>query len=145
MLQMMESNGVITTSDAAIELFHNEEADGPVVEAPSLVKVGNTYVLFFSSNWYNSNKYETSYATATNVVGLYTKTNKPLLVSGNEDGIQLTGPGGLDVSPDVMKVVFHGWNTTNASPNLLVDKRFMYVAEIGVVGTSVALVSNSWG
>jgi hypothetical protein len=59
-------------------------------------KVPFSYFLFFSSNCYNTNLYDISYATAGSVAGPYTKAATPFKVTGNNG---LTAPGGLSVMP----------------------------------------------
>jgi hypothetical protein len=54
------------------------------------------YFLFFSSNCYNTNLYDISYATASSIAGPYTKASTPFKVTGNNG---LTAPGGLSVMP----------------------------------------------
>ena len=75
----------------AIPLLNRGSADGPLIEAPSLVYENGLYILFFSSNCYSTTLYDVSYATSTSLTGPYTKSKKPLLVTGN---FSLTAPGG---------------------------------------------------
>lgn len=90
-------------------------------------------MLFFSSNCYNTDRYDVSYATASSITGPYTKSKKPLLRSGDGGGV-LKSPGGLDVGSDAGKVVFHA-NLKKADAGV----REMYVGEITVEGTKVTL------
>ena len=106
MLQPVEANGVTPTSTAATQILDRDTADGPLVEAPSLILVSGTYYLFFSSNCYNGPHYDTSYATASAVGGPYAKAASPLLVSGG-DGRALNSPGSATVGPDGALMVFH--------------------------------------
>lgn len=109
------------------------DADGPLVEAPSLVKVNGVYILFFSSNCYAGSLYDTSYATATNIKGPYTKAqapDAPLLQTGKPYS-QLFSPGGLDVGVDGVNVMFHADLGTTA------DTRQAYVGQIKVTGKTV--------
>jgi hypothetical protein len=55
------------------------------------------YFLFFSSNCFNTNLYDISYATASSVKGPYTKASTPFKVTGDNG---LTAPGGLSALPD---------------------------------------------
>lgn len=89
--------------------------DGPLIETPSLALVDGIYYLSFSSNWYNSEYYDVSYATATSVLGPYTKVqhpDAPLIVTDDSKG--LWGPDGADmvVSKDGngFLMVYHNWN-----------------------------------
>ena len=135
MLQRMESTGVKPTSASPVQLITNGPADGPLVEAPSLVNVAGTYILFFSSNCYSGQYYDVSYATASSVAGPYTKAsapNAPLLQTGSENGV-LYSPGGADVLVDGSRIVFHADLGTNA------NTRQMWTGAIKVSGTVVSI------
>lgn len=54
------------------------------------------YFLFFSSNCYNTDLYDISYATASSVKGPYTKSSSPFKVTGDNG---LTAPGGFTALP----------------------------------------------
>lgn len=54
-------------------------------------------MLFFSSNCYNTDLYDISYATASSISGPYTKAAAPFKVTGDNG---LTAPGGLDPKVD---------------------------------------------
>ncbi|OJJ31261.1 hypothetical protein ASPWEDRAFT_118931 [Aspergillus wentii DTO 134E9] len=114
MLQPVKSDGV-TPDGEAIQLLDRDSNDGPLIEAPSLAKgKDGTYYLSFSSNMYNTKKYDVSYATAKNIKGPWTKAsdpNAPLLKSGDsaEDG-KLAGPGGSSfVEGGKGKILFHAF------------------------------------
>lgn len=114
-------------------VLDRSDADGPLVEAPSLVKVNGVYVLFFSSNCFSGALYDTSYATADNIKGPYTKAqapDAPLLQTGTPYS-QLFSPGGLDVGPGGVNVVFHADLGTTS------DTRQMYAGQISITGKTV--------
>ena len=93
-----------------IQILDRDDFDGPLIEAPALARSEEgIYFLFFSSNCFTTPLYDTSYATATNINGPYTKAGRPLLISG--DGPDLVGPGGLDIITDGGMVLFHGHMT----------------------------------
>lgn len=96
MLQKMDSDA-ITPVDSPVKILDRGEADGPLIEAPSLILRDGTYILFFSSNCYNTILYDISYATAANISGPYTKAAKPFKMTGDDN---LTAPGGLDAKED---------------------------------------------
>lgn len=113
MLQRLKSDGV-TPDGEATKLLDRDDLDGPLIEAPSLVLRDGTYYLSFSSNLYNTKKYDTKYATASAVTGPYKKaqgSDAPLLQTGDttSDGQQLAAPGGSDFSEDGTKIVFHAF------------------------------------
>ncbi|MCJ1286442.1 hypothetical protein MMC26_005787 [Xylographa opegraphella] len=117
MLQQVSSSDGYTLIGPAVQILDRGDADGPLVEAPSLVRVSNSsaaggwmYVLFFSSNCYSSSEYDTSYAISMNGItnggADYAKSATPLLVTGNDNN-RLYSPGGLDIDADGAHVVFH--------------------------------------
>jgi len=131
MLQQKSTDGS-TPIDSPVILLNRSDADGPYIEAPSLVRsTEGIYVLFFSSNCYSGPWYDTSYATATNVRGPYTKSPKPLLVTGTEG---LSSPGGTDVLADGSRIVFHADQRYSNS-----KIRQVYTSEIQIRGTAVSL------
>ncbi|KAM3073580.1 hypothetical protein ACMFMG_004531 [Clarireedia jacksonii] len=92
-LQKMADDGLTIDSDfTPIQLITNEAADGPVVEAPNIVYMNNRYVMFFSSNYYNTDLYDVSYAYADTLTGTWTKSKTPLLQTNNPYS-EVTAPG----------------------------------------------------
>ncbi|MDI1491487.1 MAG: hypothetical protein OHK93_002696 [Ramalina farinacea] len=132
-LQQVGADGV-TPVGSATTILSRGPADGPLIEAPSLVKAADgTYVLFFSSNCYNGPDYDVSYATAPSVTGPYTKSGAALLVSG-DDGGMLNSPGGASVGIGGTQLVFH---SDSVASNAAV--RQMWTAGITISGTTVAI------
>lgn len=89
MIQRVEQDGWTKVGDP-IELLRNDETDGPLIENPALILVDGIHYLTFSSNWYNSEFYDVSYATATSVLGPYTKArdpDAPLIVTDDSKGL----------------------------------------------------------
>lgn len=110
MLQALNSD-IITPNGGATQLLDRYDNDGPLIEAPSIAKVGDIYDLSFSSNMYDTTNYDVSYATTGAIAGQYTKAhapNAPLLVTGSSSNVgALSGPGGADFNSDGSKIVFH--------------------------------------
>ncbi|HEX4865693.1 MAG TPA: family 43 glycosylhydrolase, partial [Acidimicrobiales bacterium] len=84
--------------------------EDPLVEAPSLVRTGGTYFLFYSANWWNSDRYSIGYATSSSVTGPYTKvaTERPWFASD----ANVAGPGGQEWFIDQagqLWMAYHGW------------------------------------
>lgn len=133
MIQPMEADG-ITPRGSPKQILDRSYADGPLVEAPSLVRSSEgIYVLFFSSNCFDGPYYDTSYATASHVMGPYTKSSSPLFVTGSGPNGELYSPGGTDVTADGKKIVFHADKGTSAAT------RQMYIGEITIRGTKVTI------
>lgn len=104
-LQEVAEDGIRLIGDA-IQILDRDKYDGPLIEAPSLYRSDEgIYFLFFSSNCFIGPLYDTSYATATNITGPYTKSARPLFITG--DGPGLIGPGGMDIIKGGGMIVFH--------------------------------------
>lgn len=89
--------------------------EGNLVEAPTLVERDGTYVLLYSANDYGGPAYTIGYATASSVLGPYTKNPEPLVTTYQFDS-RYVGPGGQDVvvGPDGEdRLVFHSWYGQN--------------------------------
>jgi hypothetical protein len=103
MLQRMADDGLTIDQDfTPQQLITNDKADGPVVEAPNIIYINHRYVMFFSSNAYNTDLYDVSYAYASNsLTGEWKKTTTPLLQTNNPFA-GMTAPGGASalVNPD---------------------------------------------
>ena len=103
----------VSTADGAtpvgdpVQILDRTDDDGPLVEAPSLVRTeGGVYVLFFSSGCYLDTDYRTSYATADAVTGPYTRVDmSPLLQTG--DALALTAPAGASAAAGAQGIAFH--------------------------------------
>ncbi|KAB8210287.1 Glycosyl hydrolases family 43 [Aspergillus parasiticus SU-1] len=138
MLQKLKSDAVTPDGDAK-QLIDRDDADGPLVEAPSLVKSGGQYYLSFSSNWYNSLNYDVSYAVASTVTGPYTKASAPdapLLVSGDSSNVgALGGPGGSDFREDGGAIVFHAFNNGKN----MTKGRGMWAANVKIDGGKISI------
>lgn len=106
MLQGLRDDGVTPVGEPK-QILDRDDNDGPLVEAPDLIKKGDTYFLFFSSQCATASNYDTSYATSKSISGPYKKTNKPLIEAGGDAG--LVGPGSSMVTPDGEKIVFQAW------------------------------------
>lgn len=128
---------------APVQILDRDVNDGPLVEAPSLIRVPNTetpggfvYILFFSSNCYAGGLYDTSYATSINGITNggtdYEKTVKPLLETGAYGG-QLYSPGGMTVGPDGVHAVFH------ADRGRTDTVRQMWYATLSIAGRIVSI------
>lgn len=112
-LQMapLSADGLSLTAAPTKLLKQDQDWEGQLIEAPTLVREQDTYVLMYSANDYGSDAYAVGYATAAAPTGPYTKGAEPLLESASLDGA-FVGPGGQDVvtGPDGEdRLVFHSW------------------------------------
>lgn len=105
MLQEVGGDGT-TRIGPAVELLDRTEADGPLVEAPNLIRAADgSYVLFFSSHCFTSPSYDVKYAVSESVAGPYTRTPEALFRTGY---YSLTSPGGATSVARGGVIVFHG-------------------------------------
>lgn len=116
MLQEMKNDGITLVGEPKI-ILDIDKTDGPLVEAPDIIRTDDgTYYLFFSSHCFTSLGYNVKYAHATSVKGPYTRAPRPLLQTGD---FGLKAPGGATVSSDGKRMVFHanceGWRCMYAS------------------------------
>lgn len=104
MMQQLAQDG-FTKIGSPFQILDRGQYDGPLIEAPNLIKAADgTFILFFSSNCYSTTLYDISYATAPTLSGPYTKSSAPLLVTGNYG---LTAPGGATSIDGGGQLVFH--------------------------------------
>ncbi|KAL0259194.1 hypothetical protein SLS55_006699 [Diplodia seriata] len=127
MQQKVAGNG-IDKIGGAYQVLDRDDADGPLVEAPSIAKLPDgRYVMFFSSNCFYSINYDVTYAIANSVSGPYTKYG-PLFVSQGKHGFW--SPGGASIAGDAKHLVFHSYNPGGSST------RAMYTATLTWNGNS---------
>jgi len=119
-----------------VELIRNGQYDGGVTEAPALIKANGVYFLTFSSNAYNTDLYDISYAYGNSLTAGMTKSTSPLLVTGN-DG--LGAPGGattIRTADGSTKMVFHG---NKGGPGNAGADRLMYTGDITLSGNTISV------
>ncbi len=106
----------------ATEVLNNDEAsfEGPLVEAPYVIKRGGAYYMFYSANAYDD-RYRTAVARASSPKGPFLKRALPLL----SNNAKFRGPGHGSIvrfkSSDMF--VYHAWvaNNPDAGRQLLID------------------------
>ncbi|KAL4883571.1 glycosyl hydrolase [Aspergillus karnatakaensis] len=139
LLQEVEADG-ITKVGSPIQILDRDDADGPLVEGPSLIKVDGTYYLTFSSNMYNTLAYDVSYATAEAITGPYTKAqapDAPLLVSGDGSDVgPLAGPGHGDFLDGGRKFIFHAFRDGQS----IDSGRGAWVVDVEIGGGKITLL-----
>ncbi len=125
-IRPVAADGITLTGSASQLVRQDLDFEGNLVEAPTMWKVGSTYVLFYSANFYGNGSYLTSYARSSSPTGGFTKAPAPLMTTDNFRGI-VVGPGGQDVvtgTDGKPKIVFHGWRNGTSY-------RAMYVQDLG--------------
>lgn len=130
MLQQVDPSGLKLVGNA-VKILDRDVIDGPVIEAPSLLRTSaGKYVLFFSSNCFNGPLYDLSYAVADSISGPYQKGG-PLLMPGDEG---LYSPGGADVAADGTHLVFHAGK---------LHQRDMYAVTIAVDDCDQVVITSN--
>lgn len=105
MLQEVARDGT-THVGRAVELLDRTDADGPLVEAPNLIRAADgSYVLFFSSHCFTSAAYDVKYAVSDRVAGPYVRKADVLFRSGSYN---LVSPGGATSVAEGGIMAFHG-------------------------------------
>lgn len=126
MLMEVGTDG-FTTIGNPVQILDRTTADGPLVEAPSLIKTQDgSYVLFFSSGCFTTSSYDVKYAVAKSVAGPYVRADDALLMTGN---FGTTAPGGATAN-DVGNMVFHA-NCPSG--------RCMYTGNFSLMGANVII------
>jgi len=93
-LQRLSADGLRTDGPPRRLVKQDQPWEGNLVEAPTLVRHGSSYVLLYSANDYGGESYTTGYAVAADLAGPYVKGDEPLMTT---DRVGVTGPGGQDV------------------------------------------------
>ena len=131
LIQKVHSDG-ITKIGSATKILTNTVEDGPLVEAPSLIRHGSgSYILFYSSGCYVDSSYAAKYATSNSLTNEFKRGSETPLMSSGSYG--LTGPGGLDASLDGLHVAFHGKSSANGG------RRLLYTGLLSIDGTTINL------
>jgi len=98
---------------APTELLQRDRTwEHPLIEGPSMLKVGTVYFLFYSANWYESASYGVGYATCATPFGPCEKRTQdgPLVGSSGE----ALGPGGQEFFTDAKGrtwMAYHAWSS----------------------------------
>ncbi|ETI24509.1 hypothetical protein G647_03878 [Cladophialophora carrionii CBS 160.54] len=138
-LQEVSNDDGYTPLGGTSTILLNDPDDGPNIEAPSLTydASSGTYILFYSSKCFTQAPYNIRYATSTSIYGPFTKQPNPFLVTGST-AANLYIPGGIDVTKDGKKAVFHGdtnmgWFAGDGSKRV----RAMYALDLNFAGGAV--------
>jgi arabinan endo-1,5-alpha-L-arabinosidase len=107
-LQRLSPDGLTAVGDRTPILRSDRPEEANIVEAPTLLRRDDGYLLFYSANSFNSGNYFVSYAVAPALAGPYIKQPGALL-SSDTLGRAYANPGHQDVvaGPDGDYLVFH--------------------------------------
>ncbi|KAL4885392.1 glycosyl hydrolase [Aspergillus karnatakaensis] len=139
-LQEVKDDGH-TPDGEPVTLLDRIEEDGPLTEAPSIVKVDGTYYLLYSSHMFNSPDYDAKFATAPSVAGPYTRVGSVVSPRDPSDVGPLSGPGGADISEDGTKLLFHA-NLNNEDPT---GGRGLYATGVSLKDGKLTLLGGKKG
>ncbi|KAK4129706.1 glycoside hydrolase family 43 protein [Parathielavia appendiculata] len=107
-----EADGVTLIGRPVTVLDRDPRVDGPLVEAPSLVREeglgGNRrFVLFYSSRCFNTVEYGVNYAVSEDIQGPYVRMSQLLGGRGPRGTLGLEAPGGATAVPGGGGLLFH--------------------------------------
>lgn len=129
MLQEVGPDGTTLIGEAT-QILDRTDADGPLVEAPNLIKTEEgSYALFYSSWCYTDPRYDVKYVLSESVEGPYERKRSPSLIETSNFG--LFSPGGATSIVGGGLMVFH------ANCDVEPGARCMYTANFTVTGTNV--------
>jgi len=138
-VQRLTPDGMNVVGEAKPLLRNDSAWEAHVIEAPTMVKRGENYVMFYSANHYGwethqrLSPYAIGYANCQSAMGPCTDAAKnPILNSYNDRKVGcLSGPGHQSVF-DVggrQFISFHAWATTKGCRKFD-NKRYMYIAPL---------------
>ena len=138
MLQKLHPDG-IAQEGYPEQILDRIESDGPLIEAPALIRSQEgIYFLFFSSGCTRSRSYTVKYATAKDILGPYIRAPKPLLKTGDWG---LLSPGSVGIHKDSSG---GGWNMAFHARIATADGkvRAMFTTKLDLVGTVARMVRH---
>lgn len=138
--------GGLATRGEAVKLIANNDSPGKeddwewrVVEAPTMIRRGRSYFLFYSGNFFGNRNYAVAYLKCETPLGPCTDLGEnPILWS--HEATPLLGPGHQSVWSGNRRgrglVFFHGWNEDPDAKEVPgVHKRCLYVSRLDWVRT----------
>jgi beta-xylosidase len=139
--QRMSPDGLSMVGAPVALLRNDREWEAHVIEAPTMVRQGDDYVMFFSANhfgWETHQRlspYSMGYARCEGPMGPCTDAaNNPILYSYNSRQAGcLSGPGHTSVfdAGGRQFIAFHGWSATPGCRRMDGGSRYLYVAPLG--------------
>jgi hypothetical protein len=114
--QRLSANGLALIGSARALIARDREWEGDIVEAPSMIRRGDSYYLFYSANWYGSSAYAIGYALCSGPTSGCRKMSSaaPLMASAD----QILGPGGQELFTDAegaLWMAYHAWTAPHTS------------------------------
>lgn len=108
--QPLASDG-LTLVDRPVELlWHDQRWERPLIEGPSMAQAGDRYYLFYSANWWESDRYSMGWAVGPSPTGPFDKIT--CRRSWCRSNAAAAGSGGQELFTDAvgdLRVAFHAW------------------------------------
>ena len=137
-IQNLSADGLTVTGEQRMLIKNDQDWEKDINEAPTLIKKGNKYILFYSADTIWGDTYKTGFAVADHLNGPYVKSRSPLMTTDTFKGA-IKAPGGEDVITGFDGkdyIVFHGWNEKH-------DARILYVHHLDWTCNDEPVVGNS--
>jgi beta-xylosidase len=112
----LDEDGAATGAPSARLVDTDQRWEYPHVEAPTMARIGSTYWLAYSGNWWNADAYGVGIARCASPLGPCTK---PLDVPALASKPGAYGPGGLEFFRDAdgrLLAAYHAWLETPGYP-----------------------------
>jgi beta-xylosidase len=114
--QRLSADGLTLVGAAHALIARDRDWEGDIVEAPSMIRRGDAYYLFYSANWYGSSAYAIGYAVCTSPTSGCRKMSgaAPLVASAGA----ILGPGGQELFTDAegaLWMAYHAWTAPHTS------------------------------
>ena len=113
--QRLSADGLELLGAPTALMARDRDWEGDIVEAPSMIKRGNAYYLFYSANWYDSSAYAIGYAVCSSPTSGCRKMSGAAPFLGSAGA--LLGPGGQELFTDAAGAVwmaYHAWTAPRA-------------------------------
>jgi beta-xylosidase len=110
-IQGLGADGLTVAGDPTELLRHDRGWERPLIEAPSMLRHDDTYYLFYSANWWESDRYAIGYATGPSPRGPFTKATRWRPWLGTHGSAR--GPGGQAFVTDpagAQWMAYHAWS-----------------------------------
>jgi beta-xylosidase len=111
-VQKLSPDGLTTIGSPALLIDVDTPWEGDIAEAPTMLKHGGKYYLFYSGNDYRNQTYAVGYAVCKTVTSGCSKApENPVLATGSS-GASAAGPGHQSIAKvgSDYWILFHGWD-----------------------------------
>lgn len=128
-VQPLSPDGLTATSHPVALLSTDRDWEGRVIEAPSMAQLGGRWVLLYSGNSWNTDRYGIGYAHCAGPLGPCSKPSDNLLLASDD---RLKGPGGAEVFRTAggrAMIAYAGWDAGDVGPP---NPRRLHIAELAM-------------